>query len=1433
MIQALKKKGTVSIKASNGSLAISASLDQNTIEKLRKVEYVKDITQKADSIVILLHNSLLICSHETIETLTQEQAIRCISRLMEKTCSYVLNRTTDQLPIVIMFEEAGEIRLIEIPSDESVNSSDTDFISSLVGDVIKNLEKICHSHKDIFFHLVAASKNVNPLLNMKRCVDRIKIVFEITNRFLKEVIPSKYDDIDATFTGLLNLRRTYLRDMLSFSQMYGDNVKYVIRTFSDDMNEYNILVNNFIIPVFKHYGIRSSYTAKITDNNTNDAVFLTYELSLNLDSISQLTPSPQFIYLSGKYPYEVNDTAISRQYLDKKITKYSAFSIDRLNEEDILLLANALNIKIDSYSYNMLCSLSKHGSVSFSEINIFLSSLTLLLINGQQLITFNKKRQVYEFGFYDANFSLKKIADIPKTPSEHAVIKTLSMAVSPLTIQELSRVMELCDYSLDEIFTLDDILSGLAHRGYISITRTEIEAVTATANVGILATTTTHEKQKIKNALSTVCRNTRPVEHAYYVVKDSALLERNEIKLIATAITADPLNRCVPLLLDEAEKKIPKRLFNSNELLQLHTSATAYYKAKCNVDSLTKVYSSVKKSHPRDYLLWSEYVLALIYALKRQQKYGEAIALGIKYLSRLGVRLPEHPTKLAIIGSYLKARAKLSQYPEPKPTQDKRILIINNVIEHIAGASYMAARSTLFSLLMSESVYICLSEGAAPESSFGLSAFAFVCRELSDISFALGSSNEAERILRYSKSYSKYSSRKYEARTNLIEYGFVTHWRICQREAANALFKTYETDGTTDPEYSLYSAAIGACLAFVRGFPLQELREKIDLPILHARHFGQATSLANMDIIAQFIELCADGEVTHVVDSEIPNLMLPWQVQISSKDKTVNSVFLTIRATLAVLDRDFQEAYRIVCLARSYSEGVRGQQLTTLMRFIESWCIAQLGSHGVSIFNLDENIAWYQNLTWFKKWMRDSPNNAQTYVMALQGLAQKNSRRRVVHLKIALESAKTDENWLLSSIIADTYMMQANAHSSREDSMRATIELINALDRWGAYARSATLKGSLRQPLGTHISDSKDVPIYTSINSLNNALNNSHYPSAALRNLISSMYENQGINCIEIYEFNMKHASLRRRHFKYNGQVSITESEIPDTPLHNEMLKIEEGNSFAINNRLVFGLYNDKTLAVALDLTTTGRVNPDDVTLRFSCNLLKLALSGNYLEDQVKVKEHQLKALSETHDTTEQSQRWANICSYVANHLERKNESMSNMLQKSMNSGEGYETNIPITAITAFQIDSRVIGATFKHLDRFSLVKPQKILFIYDQTPRHLIEIDIVESAGHIFHQSKCWSTDYQSLTEMSPQLIVCGLKEVGNLHDVTQQLSELAWDLKPLIMYIDYNLDTKAIPDGIFRKVLKSDATMIEWLLMAATEKKRPTLRSVSIHVV
>ncbi|MEH2236075.1 trifunctional serine/threonine-protein kinase/ATP-binding protein/sensor histidine kinase [Nostoc sp.] len=320
-----------------------------------------------------------------------------------------------------------------------------------------------------------------------------------------------------------------------------------------------------------------------------------------------------------------------------------------------------------------------------------------------------------------------------------------------------------------------------------------------------------------------------------------------------------------------------------------------------------------------------------------QNRMLSAIKTGLQVLKLLGIELPEQPTpiditrgleetQLALAGKAIEDLLELKLMTEP----DK--LAAMNILTNIAGAAYLVMPE-LYPLILFKQVNLSLNYGNTANSLYAYSSYGLIlCGIVGDIDSGYQFGQLTLKLL------DKLNAKEFIAKTYMIVYGCLNHWKKHLRELLHPIQSAYYSGVEIgDLEFAGYCACNYSLISYFAGKELSSLVQEIANYSQGLAQIRQEPSLHKNELYRQVVlNLLSKNQNSCrlIGDAYNEETMLPLHHQ--ENDQTIICSLYFNKLVLCYLFAEYTHAIENAELAQNYLESILGSIIVPLFPFYDS-----------------------------------------------------------------------------------------------------------------------------------------------------------------------------------------------------------------------------------------------------------------------------------------------------------------------------------------------------------------------------------------------------------------------------------------------------------------------------------------------------------------
>jgi len=502
---------------------------------------------------------------------------------------------------------------------------------------------------------------------------------------------------------------------------------------------------------------------------------------------------------------------------------------------------------------------------------------------------------------------------------------------------------------------------------------------------------------------------------------------------------------------------------NYNLTLSLFTNAAeaAYLSGHYDdMDSLAKEALKNTKTLLDKYKIYN----VMILAYRAQNKMKEAVNTALYILKIFGISFPEKPNKLNILIEFLKTKIKLLN----KSTDDILDLDEMNDPHSLAAIRIISSVGTAFYSVVPELVpmgvfqvvQLSVKHGNARESAFDYAAYGLIlCGAIGDIETGYKFGALALKLL------DKFNAKEVKARTYLLVYDMIIHWKEHVNKTLKPLIEAYQIGlETGDLEYAALSVLVYSYHSYFIGKELGELSDEItkygkaiaSLKQEAALHLNQIYEQSVLNLSGKANDPC------HLIgDAYDETKMFPLHKKANDKTALFQAYFN--RALLRFLFENYNDSLDDIEHAEKYIDGVISMLIVALYYFYDSLI-------RLSIYYDSDNKQQYKiikkvnkNQKKMKNWAKHAKmNHMHKYLLVQAELMRiKGDDLKAIHyyekaIEMAKENDYINELALANELTAKFYLYKGKSKKESNISTAAKAYMMEACFcymGWGAVAK--------------------------------------------------------------------------------------------------------------------------------------------------------------------------------------------------------------------------------------------------------------------------------------------------------------------------------------------------------------------------------------------
>ena len=254
--------------------------------------------------------------------------------------------------------------------------------------------------------------------------------------------------------------------------------------------------------------------------------------------------------------------------------------------------------------------------------------------------------------------------------------------------------------------------------------------------------------------------------------------------------------------------------------------------------------------------------LILIQALSSLHEPAKCVALGVKTLAVLGVKVPSNPNPLHIIKEFIKlkiliGRRQAADFYDLPTLTDPTVVCAQKIISNISNAAFLA-NQYLFLILGLRAIHLAIKHGNCAESSYAYSVYAVV---LCGVFEKFDEGHEYANIsIRVAKKYNAKSAMSLAT----TAYCFtVQHWKEPIENGIEPCLDAYNLALEAGAlESATTNHLIATFLSFYSGHCLEQVVRELEASFAIVLEYNQTLNAAQLIILRQLVH-----NLTHPVDT--------------------------------------------------------------------------------------------------------------------------------------------------------------------------------------------------------------------------------------------------------------------------------------------------------------------------------------------------------------------------------------------------------------------------------------------------------------------------------------------------------------------------------------------------------------------------------------
>ena len=497
-----------------------------------------------------------------------------------------------------------------------------------------------------------------------------------------------------------------------------------------------------------------------------------------------------------------------------------------------------------------------------------------------------------------------------------------------------------------------------------------------------------------------------------------------------------------------------------------------------------------------------------IQAFVAQNQRLEAIRIGIETLNLLGIELPIQASQADVGYALQDLQAILSEHSVddllelPMMTEAIALAVVN-ILLSIAAAAYVAAPE-LYILVVLQLVKLSIAKGNSEGSCYGYAACGLIlCGLMNQMEHGYQFGQLALQLL------DRFTSQTLRAKTLVIVYVFINHWKSHLQESLPPLLSSYAIGVETgDFEFAAYGLCLHSNYLYFIGTELTELEREMTEYEKLISQIKQQTTLNWLHIYHQAIlNLLGKSHDPCSLIGEIYNAETMTQIHTQAGDRSSLYMLHFHQLILCYLFENYDQAERNASQVSVYLEAGIGIKSYALFYFYDT--LNQLAIYSkLSPDNREYTLVKVaENLAKIELWASHAPMN---YLHKWQLIAAEKYRileqilEAMEAYDLAIAGAKENgyiqEEALANELAAKFYLAQ-NRITIAKAYMR---ESIYCYTQWGSVAKVQQLQNRYSAILDIILTDTSTSKTISSRRSRSNRSTSSNLDTIDLESVIKA-----------------------------------------------------------------------------------------------------------------------------------------------------------------------------------------------------------------------------------------------------------------------------------------------------------------------------------------
>ena len=448
-------------------------------------------------------------------------------------------------------------------------------------------------------------------------------------------------------------------------------------------------------------------------------------------------------------------------------------------------------------------------------------------------------------------------------------------------------------------------------------------------------------------------------------------------------------------------------------------------------------------------------------AYKMQDKKVEAIEIGQKVLSLLGVSIPKKANKinavLAIFRIYFGISGKrienLIDLPE---MTDKKQLTLGRILTFVSTAFYITSPEIL-PVIISKQIKLFTKYGNPPVAPAIYSANGMIlCGMLNDLDNGYRFGRLALSLLK------KYQTKEYWAKTLFRVGAFIFHWKEHVRRTLPLLEESCENGiETGDIEFFVFARYVHGVYSFLAGIELSIIQKKVIDFIVETNELKHLSAQYYKNIVLQLLDnLMIPNEKPWILSGKYYQEEKSLSYHIQNKDRTLVAMVYFTKGYLNYIFNNYEDALVFIDKGHSNINGIFSTFIVPLFYYLDA----------LTRLALYEDLARLEQRKYFKKilsnlkkiknWAKHAPMNHQHrchLILAEIHRVKKEIPEAMINydkaIRLAKENQFLNDEAIANELATNFYIKNHN----KKHAIPYLLDCYNAYHRYGALVKTDQL----------------------------------------------------------------------------------------------------------------------------------------------------------------------------------------------------------------------------------------------------------------------------------------------------------------------------------------------------------------------------------------